>query len=78
MSGLVPGPKKISLDTERLFQWFENQIMACPESNIHSKGFGCLEVCLYGIKELISTNQSAVYGWIWTNEIAALPDLDMH
>ena len=36
-------------------------------------GFECLELCLYGIRELISTNQSSVFGRIWTNERSTLP-----
>ena len=42
-------------------------------------GFGCLEQCLYGMaleswrsNSMISTNQSTVSGWTWTNERSPL------
>ena len=37
-------------------------------------GFGCLELCLYGIREniMIPTNESTVFRWILTNESAPL------
>ena len=43
-------------------------------------GFGCHELCLYGIRHkradnsnnMISTNRSTVFRWIWTNESAQL------
>ena len=34
------------------------------------EGIGCLELCLYGIRE--PTIQSIVSGWIWTNERSPL------
>ena len=42
------------------------------------QGFGCLEQCVYGIRELsiTNTNQSAVFWLIWTNERSSLwPDV---